>query len=69
MGFFFNSSCQLFPKGPHFGITLRHPFLAEEKFSKGAFGANINNFEAGARVETTHFFVQILQKVPKNAVL
>ena len=29
------------------GIILRHPFLAEQhqKFSKGAFDANITNFE------------------------
>ena len=25
-----NSDCQIFPKGPPFGITLRHPFLDEQ---------------------------------------
>ena len=46
-----NSGSQVFPKGPPFGITLRHPFLAyqPQNFSKLAFGAQITNFDAGAR--------------------
>ena len=40
--------------------------LAEQpqNFSKGAFGANMTNFEGGARAEKTQF---IGQNVPKSA--
>ena len=36
-----------FFKGPPFGITLRHPFLADQpqSFSNSAFGAKIINFK------------------------
>ena len=38
-----NSGCQIFPKGPPFGIVivLRHPLFANQpqNLSKGAFGA------------------------------
>ena len=41
-----NSGYQVVPKGPPFGITLRHPFLTDhpQKFYKGVFGTNVINF-------------------------
>ena len=53
-----NSGCQIFPKGPTFGIISRHPILADQpqKFSKGAI--RIANFMGGAHAEKTQFFGQ-----------
>ena len=55
-----NSGCQIFPKGPTFGIISLHPILADQsqKFSKGALGAIIANFMGGAHAEKTQFFGQ-----------
>ena len=65
-----SSGCQTFPKGPFFGITLRHPFLAEQpqNSSKGAFGANITNFEGCERAAKTNCLSKLSKKKTKNAV-
>ena len=61
-----NSGCQIFPKGPTFGIISRHPILADQpkKFSKGALGAIIDNFMGGGGGRTPkkrNFLVKIFQ--------
>ena len=63
-----------FPNSPPFGITLRYPFLAAQpqNFCKGAYDANISNFDGGVRaggVCTGFFWSKFSKKVLKTPSL
>ena len=53
-----------FSKGRPFGIILQYAFLDNQpqKFTEGAFGANIVIFEGGARAKKRSFLVKFLKK-------
>ena len=62
----FTSGCHIFSKGPLFGITFCHSFLAEQpqNFSKSAFGANVTNLGGNGRRKNAIFCSKCSKKCP-----